>query len=558
MSAAPMRIAIIGGGISGLSTAYYLRKFAAQSGWPLELTLFERKAVLGGNAETVLVNLGVMREGGKPAGDYIRWADLGVNDVNLGTYRRLKAAMEEIGYLQHMKPLQNTESYFTRDGRLALTDDADLPWGVSDPAFSLERACDGKLAPLIQVVHRTALDLIDSGRITPRYTVGDFFDGCVAEPRAMLQPAADRLGIPIDWSDPELPAMLERVRYQIYYPRISAMYFTDDNGPAGMPLQSPFEYYKVQEGGGEQPDRRYFDNGAACWLEALAEYVAKGSEREPAVSIRRGARVGVHVDADGVTVADIDGAGGVGESRHFDLAIMAIHADDALGILEFGDGLADTYRRLRLILGKVRYTRSYAVCHTDSAHLPDNKNVWRTYNIEIRDRQDTFYPYRIDYVVNRHQNDVASPEYDSAGLPQYFVSLVDDLNRIPRRAMLDKCGFGGELHELPREVLDGLPKAVRRQLSEEHRDTGYKAELVGVDPALHRKAWTYFKHNVLDARCIEAQGEIDGYNRETIQTLLSGRPGSPLLFAGGWTRGAGLQEQCMEQAEHLSLMLLSR
>ncbi|MBF8221893.1 FAD-dependent oxidoreductase [Halomonas sp. 328] len=539
MDHAPLRVAIIGGGVSGLSLAYYLQKYGGEAAQEIEVTLFERKTTLGGNAATVWVDLGSRRQPGQADSPYRRWADLGVNDVNLATYHHLHAVLEEIGELDRMKPLENTESYFSRDGRIALTDDDDLLRGVSDPAHELSQADGGKLAPLISVVHQSALDLVESHRITPRYTVGDFFDGCVADPVKMLATTADRLRIPIDWQDPELPARLERIRHTIYYPRISAMYFADDLGPAGMPLQAPFEYYRIQEGG-TPPDRRYFDHGAQHWLEALATHITEPAHPGPRVEILRGLGVEASLSPRGVTLTECTSPGA--RRWEADLLIMATHAEDALPMLTFGDGLADTHRALRGTLGKVRYTRSFGVCHTSAARLPPNRNLWRTYNIEVRDPEDTFFPYRIDYVANRHQNDAANPAYDGAGLPQYFVSLVDDLNQIPRSEMLER-------HPSPL----GGPAA----LAGDPGQAGYRDRLPALEPALEAKAWTLFKHNVLDADCLEAQAEIAHYNLTTARGLFEGRQGvCPLLFAGGWTRGAGLQEQCLEQSAHIIALLL--
>ena len=131
MDTSTLRVAIIGGGVSGLSLAYYLQKLGGKAAQQIEITLFERKATLGGNAETVWVDLGNRRQPGKPESPYRRWADLGVNDVNLATYHRLRTVLSEIGELERMKPLENTESYFSRDGAIALTDDSDLARGVS-------------------------------------------------------------------------------------------------------------------------------------------------------------------------------------------------------------------------------------------------------------------------------------------------------------------------------------------------------------------------------------------------------------------------------------------
>ncbi|MGL6251569.1 MAG: FAD-dependent oxidoreductase [Billgrantia desiderata] len=540
MDHAPLRVAIIGGGVSGLSLAYYLQKFGSEAARQIEITLFERKATLGGNAETVWVDLGNRRMPGKPETPYRRWADLGVNDVNLATYHRLRTILAEIGELERMKPLENTECYFSRDGSIALTDDRDLVRGVSDPAHELSLVDGGRLAMLIAVVHRSAINLVESRRITPRYTVDDFFDGCVAAPADMLGEAAEQLSATIDWDDPELSARLERIRHSIYYPRISAMYFADDRGPGGMPLQAPFEYYRIQEGG-SPPDRRYFEHGAQHWLEALAAHLVNPLTPGPQVKILRGIEVEASLSTQGVTLTER----APGERRwEADLLIMATHAEDALPLLTFGDGLSESQRELQHILGKVRYTRSYGVCHTSAARLPPNRNLWRTYNIEVRNPEDTFFPYRIDYVANRHQNDAENPCYDRAGLPQYFVSLVDDLNRIPRGEMLDR-------YPAPLDVPVALAGAAPGE-------SGYRDRLPPMESALEAKAWTLFKHNVLDAECLEAQAEIERYNQSTARKRFEGRQDvCPLLFAGGWTRGAGLQEQCLEQSAHLVALLLA-
>jgi len=345
MDHAPLRVAIIGGGVSGLSLTYYLQKLGCQklgsdTDRQIEITLFERKATLGGNAETVWVDLGNRRLPGKPDAPYRRWADLGVNDVNLATSPRLRSLLEEIGELERMKPLENTESYFSRDGSIALTDDRGLFRGVSDPAHDLSQLEGGRLALLIAVVHRSAMNLVESRRITPRYTVDDFFDACGAAPAEMLAAAAEQLSVTIDWEDPALTARLERIRHSIYYPRISAMYFADDRGPGGMPLQAPFEYYRIQEGG-SPPDRRYFEHGAQHWLEALCHHVTHPLTPGPQVEIVRGVEVEARLGLQGVTLTER----APGERRwEADLLIMATHAEDALPRLTFDESLTDTRR----------------------------------------------------------------------------------------------------------------------------------------------------------------------------------------------------------------------
>jgi oxygen-dependent protoporphyrinogen oxidase len=57
------RIAIIGAGIAGLSTAYYLHKLSRQGGQPLQITLLEKERRMGGSILTEEVD-GFLMEGG--------------------------------------------------------------------------------------------------------------------------------------------------------------------------------------------------------------------------------------------------------------------------------------------------------------------------------------------------------------------------------------------------------------------------------------------------------------------------------------------------------------
>jgi hypothetical protein len=540
------KIAIIGGGVSGLSTAYYLMQRAAQMAVHIDIHLFEQKPVLGGNADTVVVSLGHTVGGASPGAEYVRWADLGVNDANLATYARMKTVMADIGFLDHMLPLQDTACYHDADGHTELTDDASLQAGVSNPAFNLQQVDGGRLFALIRVVHQTALNMLES--IDTDYTCARYFQDCLDEPQVMLQQAAAQLGISIDWVDPGLAARLLVVRDSYYYPRISAMYFTDPSGPATMPLQAPFEYYQLQEGG-VKPDRCYFNHGAQTWLEALEKTLLQRSNAKQQFCVHMGLQASVQVSGNQVMVGSRDAP-----AEPFDFCVMAIHADDACEALTFSDAVASLGAQLKGILRSVSYTRSYAVCHTASSAMPENKNIWRTYNIPVRSGGDSTFPYRIDYVVNLHQNDPANPPYNSAALPQFFVSLVDDLNRIPRHDMLDRVQ--GE-HKLSAELLAALPKATRRQLQGAAPHSGYRHQLESDMTALGNKAWTAFKHNVLNAQCIRAQQAMKTFNEQVGQRLAQGQaPQVPLLFGGGWTLGAGLQEQCLQQASAVSNWLL--
>lgn len=60
---APRRVAVIGGGITGLAAAHRLQELATQAGRPLDLVLFEARAQLGGSISTTHCD-GFLLEGG--------------------------------------------------------------------------------------------------------------------------------------------------------------------------------------------------------------------------------------------------------------------------------------------------------------------------------------------------------------------------------------------------------------------------------------------------------------------------------------------------------------
>lgn len=551
-------MAIIGAGVSGLSCAYFLFKQAEKLNRPMQIDIFERKHSYGGNADTVVVNLGQAIDATGHAQPYHRWADLGVNDVNLATYDKLAEIMIDIGYLdkermdmKHMRPLQDTTSYFNVSGSLAIADDAEMRAGVSDPRFSLGNADDKLLAPLVKVVHQSALDRLPF--VTPSYTVAHFFKECIARPEAMLSAAIKSLGIKIDLHDKALPKRLEKVRDEIYYPRIAAMYFTDDRGPGTMPLQSPFQYYQLQEGSKDKaikPDRRYFAQGAQKWLEELAGWLQQKSSDLVTINIYRNADVRLHVTENQVTVK----RPGV-MNQSYPLCVLANHADDAKTMLTFAENMQAWHHQITDALARVRYTHTYAVCHTDARKLPQNTAIWRTYNVLQRSAGETSFPYRMTYVENLHQNDAFNPDYAGRpGLPMFLTSMVKSLDEIPESAMLDRVSSA---HGIAPEMFQALPKATQRHLQGETMLGGYRSEQAAIPPHLAGKALTSFKHNVLDAHCIAAQELILKYNMQVAITIgQKKQPPCALLFGGGWTNGAGLQEQCIIQSEAIAGWIL--
>ncbi len=179
-----------------------------------------------------------------------------------------------------------------------------------------------------------------------------------------------------------------------------------------------------------------------------------------------------------------------------DIVVLATHANDGLRLMH------DLPPQVANILAQITYETAVSVAHVDNRLLPVDQNAWCTYNIVIHEPGSVaMHPYVINYVANRHQNDAANPEYDKFGLPQFFVSVNPHLP-IPADMML--------------------------------KDTAG-------NPAM-----AYLHHNVFDFACMQAQAAI---------VPLQGQ--NNLYFAGGWTHGSGLHEECWTQGIDIASQILA-
>jgi predicted NAD/FAD-binding protein len=451
-----MKIAVIGGGIGGLAVAYNLKQIASAQGQaPPEVWVFEADDRLGGNADTATFTFGE----GPHKTELRRWADLGVNDFNKASYTEIDKVMRTIGFKEGdgYRPLENTTSYFTGDGSICFTDTGGHWWGTR---------MDPKLQDSVDDFMQTAGDDLRAGKYKS-YTLEEYIE--TRSPERGWDP---RLGP------------------QVVYPRVNGMYFISaELGPRKMPFYSVMHYYAIQEGAGKRDvNRMYFVGGTRSWIDSLAHYMGANL----GVQFATGVRAAVASEGDGWKVWDVDKPD---HKTHADAVVWAAHANQALRAIKTPPAGVSP------VLAKIKYETALSVAHTDSRLLPTNRNAWCTYNILIHEPgAAAMKPYTITYLGNRHQNDPKNPEYNTFGLPEFFVS-INPHRPVPKSMVLNDD--------------DGRP------------------------------AMTYLHHNVFDFDCIEAQHEIE---------KLQGRDG--LYFAGGWTHGSGLHEECWHQGQNVARKIL--
>lgn len=319
------KIAIVGGGISGLGCAYFLHR-------DHDVTVFEHNDYPGGHSNTVSV-----RERGREVG-----IDTGFMVFNEVTYPHLTRLFKTLGVAS--KPTEMSLSVqHLEDG---------LEWNAGDfNLFFGQRRNLWRLAwwKVLWTIDRFNKDTVKSldapeyaGMTLREYVThrgyGENFM------RWYLVPMTAAV-----WSCPP-----ERV---LEFPAATLMRFWFNHGFLGMESRHP---WRTVEGGSRTYVRKL--------IAPFAERVKLG---RPATKIR--CRAG----GKGVVISFQDGA-----EEHFDRVILASHADESLGLL------ADPTAMERAVLGKFAYQPNRAVLHSDPRFMPKTRRCWAAWNCVVNDPVD--------------------------------------------------------------------------------------------------------------------------------------------------------------------------
>ncbi|MGB5832850.1 MAG: FAD-dependent oxidoreductase [Thiohalocapsa sp.] len=143
----------------------------------------------------------------------------------------------------------------------------------------------------------------------------------------------------------------------------------------------------------DRPMWRTVVGGSRAYVERLLDDI--GRER---VLMDGAARV--HRRSDGVEVVLQSGA-----ELFFDKVVLACHADQALALL---DQPSDDEARL---LGRFRYQENRTLLHTDTALMPQRRQVWASWNYIAGDARDGQRSVSVTYWMNRLQGLTSSRDY---------------------------------------------------------------------------------------------------------------------------------------------------
>nr|WP_269783223.1 FAD-dependent oxidoreductase [Marinibactrum halimedae] len=317
------RIAIVGSGISGLASAYYLHK-------EHDITLFEAESRLGGHTATVDVSVN--------GEDYA--IDTGFIVFNDWTYPLFKQLLAEIGVAY-----QPTSMGFSVSCQLSgleySGENLKTLFAQKRNIFSLKHW--GMLRDIVRF-NRESVEAFVAGQLPPEMTVKEYLK-------------VNHYG--------------RRFSEHYLVPMAAAIWSKSSQAVYDMPIHFFVQFFKNHGllSVNDRPQWHVIKGGSRSYIEPLT----RGFQHQIRLSspVQRIIR-----HQDGVTLEYASTASPSSQLKReeFDEVILACHSNTALRLL------GDPTEKERSILGAIEYQDNEVVLHTDTALLPKRKSVWSSWN----------------------------------------------------------------------------------------------------------------------------------------------------------------------------------
>ena len=329
MNRSPLKVAIVGSGISGLAAAHTLQGQA-------DITLFEAGDYFGGHTHTVDITLP------GPQGLVSHGVDTGFLVFNERTYPKLIALFAELG---------------------VETAKSDMSFSVKVPDAPHGRALEWSGSSLNSVFAqrgnlanwkflRMLRDIVRFNRITSALAAS----GADA---AMVQPLADFL---------QQHKFSAEFRDWYFLPMMGCIW----SCPVDQMLQFPVAtMIRFCHNHGliqitDRPQWWTVKGGARHYVDKIIAGIGDKRLNTPVHHIERNAQAA----RGGVRIATRY------RVEHFDKVVLATHSDQSLALLP------EASPAEREVLGAIRYQPNRAVLHTDASVLPQKKLAWAAWNYE--------------------------------------------------------------------------------------------------------------------------------------------------------------------------------
>ncbi len=347
MSEAKKRVAVIGGGVAGVVASYLLQR-------KYDVTLFEKNDYVGGHTNTVEI------DSGPDAGLAVDTGFIVLNDKN---YPLMHKFLEQLDVQVRWSDM--SFSYHCEQSGL-LYAGTNLN-GLFAQRSNLLRPSFWKfLAELAKFCRKAQADL-DAGGLANR-TLGEY----LREGRYSSRLTDDYLfpmGSAI-WSSPR-----EEIAK---FPAEAFVHFFSNHGLLSLK---------------DRPRWQTVIGGSQTYVRSFLDSFRGTVRRAREVTQLQRAQDHVRVCAEGR------------EPETFDFAVIAVHADQALSLLQ-----EPTEEEQRL-LGAWRYELNHTVLHTDPQAMPANRRGWASWNYIREPSTADDAPASVTYYMNLLQGLDAKHEY---------------------------------------------------------------------------------------------------------------------------------------------------
>lgn len=323
----PLRVAIVGSGISGLAAAHALRGRA-------DITLFEAGTYFGGHTHTVDVTLPA--SGGQ--GDVTCGVDTGFLVFNERTYPNLIQLFAELG----VATARSDMSFSVK------VPDAMNGSGLEWSGSSLASVFAQRSNLFNPKFLRMLADIVRFNRITTALARSNR-DADMQQPLGHFLRAEKFSAQFRDWYFLPMMGCIWScpTDQMLQFPVATMIRFCHNHGLIQIT---------------DRPQWWTVTGGARHYVEKIVQGIADKRLNTPVLSVERD-EAGVRIVTD------------VGTER-FDKVIMAAHSDESLALL----GVPSAAERG--VLGAIRYQPNRAVLHTDASVLPERKLAWAAWNYE--------------------------------------------------------------------------------------------------------------------------------------------------------------------------------
>ena len=380
-----MKIAIIGTGISGLTSAYLLSR-------KHEIEVFEADSRPGGHTHT----LDVETRSGRYA------VDTGFIVFNDWTYPNFIALMNQIG----VKWQDSSMSFSVKSQKTGLEYNGTSLNSLFAQRSNLLRPAFYKMIREILRFNRESVEVLGRGGIE---TLGEYL---------------------------ERNGYSNAFKENYLIPMGAAIWSSSAQQMEEFPIEFFVRFFKNHGmlSVDERPVWRVIRGGSRSYIEPLTrgfrDRIRLGSK---VISVRRG--------DSGATLQVVEN--GELQERVFDQVVFACHSDDALSLIR------DASHPEREVLGAFQYQSNSTILHTDETVLPKRRLAWAAWNYLVPERQQdrvaVTYHMNILQGLKAPESFLVSLNLDSAIDPAKVIRRLEYRHPVYSNAAFQAQGRWGEI-----------------------------------------------------------------------------------------------------------------